>query len=186
MKQTGYMQRLRRSVMRVFLGGTAGLFLTASAPAPVPFSATDLSVLGITLHFMSPAPAKSLRVAVVYNPSVSGSEDEARQILSGFPADEDVSGFSMTPFLARADTLGTESFGAVISADGAGTDALAQALLTRHVLCVTPHQDQMATGACPLYVASQSAHSKILLNQDAAQKDGLKFAAAFLIMLHSP
>lgn len=125
-----------------------------------------------------------MRIAVVFNPLVAGSQDEAAQIVREFPTDFTVSGIPMHPFSISLDQIGQATFGAVISAAGAGTGALRQALSRQHAICVTNHPEQVSAGYCQIYITSQPSVD-IRLNQSASDAANVHFATAFRLMVRA-
>ncbi|MBB3881747.1 hypothetical protein [Acetobacter oeni] len=174
---------MRRCVVAISAVGC--VFCTAPAEADPPsFNSKDLAILGQTLHFIDPPPGGTVRIAVVYNSAIAGSQEEAKGIVEEFPSDATVSGFSLKPFAVNLDQIETAAFNAVISTDGTGTAQLKQALNTHHAACVTNHLEQVAAGFCQIYMTSQPSVD-IRLNQSASDAADVHFATAFRIMVRT-
>lgn len=148
------------------------------------FDSKDVTILGEALHFIVPPPKGEITVAVVYNPAVTGSEQEAQQISKAFSDTSQNVGITMHAFAVRLDDLNHNAFAAVVSADGAGTPILKNALTSHHAVCVTGHLDQVESGSCQIYLTSRPTVD-IRLNQDATDAADVHFATAFRIMVRT-
>lgn len=164
-------------------GLSYGFFITMPACAEA-FDSKDVTILGEALHFVVPPPKGEISVAVVYNPAVSGSEQEAMQISKAFSDSSQNIDIIMHAFAVRLDDLNHNTFVAVVSANGAGTPTLKNALTAHHAVCVTSHLDQVENGSCQIYLISQPTVD-IRLNQDASDAADVHFATAFRIMVRT-
>ncbi|OUJ14164.1 hypothetical protein [Acetobacter sp. DsW_063] len=154
------------------------------AAAAEPLNAKDIMIVGQALHFVEPPLQGAIRVAVVYNQATPGSEREANQIVDQFDGELTVGSLSMRPVAVSLAQIAQTPFDALISADGAGTATLRQALMQRHVPCVTGHREQVTDGFCQIYLTSQP-NVDIQLNQAASDAASVHFATAFRIMIHT-
>lgn len=160
-----------------------GLFIAMSLRAHA-FDSKDVNILRETLHFIVPPPKGEITVAVVYNPAVTGSVQEAQQISKAFSDTSQGVDIVMHAFPVSLDGLNRSTFAAVVSANGAGTPTLKNALSSHHAVCVTGHLDQVESGSCQIYLTSRPTVD-IRLNQDATDAADVHFATAFRIMVRT-
>ncbi|MFT8896479.1 MAG: hypothetical protein ABF968_05890 [Acetobacter sp.] len=175
---------LRKTAGFVAACGLCCGFFTATPACAEAFDSKDVTILGEALHFVVPPPKGEISVAVVYNPAVTGSEQEAQQISKAFSDTSQNIGVTMHAFAVRLDDLNHNAFVAVVSANGAGTPILRNALTSHHAVCVTGHLDQVENGSCQIYLTSQPTVD-IRLNQDATDAADVHFATAFRIMVRT-
>jgi ABC-type uncharacterized transport system substrate-binding protein len=144
----------------------------------------DLQVAARALSFMERPLSGRVRVGVVYSPQSPRSSNQAQQLRTQLGAGLRVGNIELVPGLvalgdaARADVdlfLLTEHV-------PPGEAALAGVSKARQIPCVTTDVEQVRSGACIMAVRSRPK-VEIIVNRDAANDSGLRFATAFRVMV---
>lgn len=168
------------------VGGLA-LVLTAGVPAPSGQAASlqpqDVQILAKALGFLDPPVLPSALLAIVYTPGDAASYGDAEALAQQIGAGLQTQQGMLHPVLIASTALATRSFGLLIAASGAASEAVIAAARAQRVLCVTGDLAAVHAGTCTMAIRS-GRKVEIFINRDVATRSGLRFATAFRMMVH--
>jgi hypothetical protein len=169
----------RRTGLPILLG----IWLAGTGPATAAsLTGRDLQIIAKALGFLDPAPAGG-RVAVVYEPAVAGSKEDAEAIVLLFGDGLASGGGTVTGRAIDAKSLGGGAgFIAIILAAGAEDNGAGNAG-TRRLLSITAVDRLVQSGRCVMAVHSEP-RVEITVNRAAARAAGIGFTAAFGMLVH--
>lgn len=143
----------------------------------------DLQVAARALSFMEAPMSGRVRVGIVYSPQSPGSVSQARQIASQLAGGMRIGNMDLEPSMVPLTDAGSAEVDLFLLTEhvpAAGT--LAEVSKARRIPCVTKDLDKVEAGDCIMAVRSRPK-VEIIVNRDAANLSGLRFATAFRVMV---
>jgi hypothetical protein len=142
----------------------------------------ELQILGKALNFLQPPLTGEPVVAIVYAPDDPKSRLDAED-LAGQLNKVRLGGVAVVARIVASQSLATEAFQLVITADGADGKPVIAAAQANHALCVTANVAAVRDGQCTMAIRSLGK-VEIFVNREAAAESGIGFATAFRMMVH--
>ncbi len=143
----------------------------------------DVQILAKAIGFLEPSPSGPQTVAIVYDPAVPGSKQDADAIAGFFGAGLKAGAAMLNPKPTELSGLKAGGFVAVIIATGVKPDQVLSATRALHVACITGDSTAIQAGQCVMSVKSDPK-VEILISHAAATASGVGFGSAFLMMAH--
>jgi ABC-type uncharacterized transport system substrate-binding protein len=164
--------------------GWLAAFAFAALPAQGDVSLTDLQVAARALTFMENPPSGRVRVGIVYSPRSPRSQAQAEALRVQLGQGMIVGNIDLRPVLVAIDRAATAEVDLFLLTEHMPPTegGLAAVSRTRQIPCVTTDVEQVEKGACVVAVRSQPK-VQIIVNRNAANDSGVRFATAFRVMV---
>jgi len=171
------------------MGRTRGLFIFAAAMLGAAMntmaavSESDLQIAARALSFMTNAPAGTVRVGIVFNPSNPQSATDAAQLEQLMAGGLRVGNVSLQPIQVPIDQVGSAQVGLFFLTEGTvAPGRLSEIASAKKVPCITVDLAQVRNGACAIGIHS-GPRVEILVNRAAAESSGVSFSTAFRMLI---
>ena len=170
-------RRLKSSLMALALA-------FAAIPAAAEVTQTDMLVAGRAIGFIDNLPRGDVRVAIVYDPDVAQSSQQASEINGLMGDGMRIGSRTLRPVLLPVGQVGSAGAGLYFLTEGVGAKAgaVARASRQRKIPCITFDLSQVRNGNCAMGVQSQP-RIEVFVNHAAADASGIVLAAVFRIMI---
>ncbi|MFN3228288.1 MAG: hypothetical protein ACK41P_00370 [Asticcacaulis sp.] len=169
---------LRKLALLAVCSGLA--FVPAHANAD---GAREIQVAGRTLTFLEGGPSGRVVFAVVFDPSKPASVAEKDQIMGALGSGMAAGGATVVGKAVEAgDVAGTSGVGAFYLTRGVNFASAGAAAKSKKVLVISSDMACVKSGACVMGV-SASPKVEIVVNSASAAAVGVKFKAAFKMMI---
>jgi len=154
------------------------------APAAADVTPTDMLVAGRAIGFIDNLPRGDVRVAIVYDPDVAQSAQEASEINTLMGDGMRIGSRTLRPTLLPVGQASSNGAGLFFLTSGVGAEAgaVAHASRARKVPCITFDLSQVRNGNCAMGVQSQP-RIEVFVNRAAADASGIVLATVFRIMI---
>lgn len=173
--------------MRMGMGRWLGMLALGVLAAPgvaADISPLDLQIVARALSFMERPLSGRVRVGVVYSPRSPRSASQAEQLRTQLGAGMKVGNLELVPVMVPlddAETAGVDIF-LLTEHVPAGEMSLAGISKARQIMCVTTDIEKVRSGGCIMAIRSKPK-VEIIVNRNAANNSGLRFATAFRVMV---
>jgi hypothetical protein len=158
----------------------------ASQPgAAADVTSKDIQVLGRSLGFIDNLPAGDLKLAIVFDPSIPQSAQEADAVKKAVGDGLKAGAHVFTPLMVPIESLsGTGPVGAVFLTSGLGAVAakVASVAKDRKIACGTIDIAQVQNGQCMLGIKTDPK-VEIIVSKAVAEASGITFDPAFKMLI---
>jgi hypothetical protein len=153
-------------------------------PSAAEVSDTTLLIAARALSFLQHPLQGEVIVGIVYQPGITQSALEARQLDAMMQAGFRAGTLVLRSRLIKLDELAGSNVGLYfLTSDlGPAAAALSQVHRTRHIPCITTDIAQVRDGYCAMGLRALP-RVEILVNRAAAAASGMTFSQAFLVMI---
>ena len=179
---------MRRKVFQILVIGLAVALFAGPARAQV--TQTSLLVAGRTIGFIENLKPGEVQVAIVYDPGVAQSAQQADELRTMMGSGLRIGNFVLKPVMTPVAKLASGGAGGdrrnslyfLTEGVGAAAANVGRASRARKVACITFDLEQVRNGTCALGVRSQPK-IEVYVNRAAAQASGTELAAVFRMMI---
>ena len=179
---------MRRKGFQILAIGLAiALFV---GPARAQVTQTSLLVAGRTIGFIETLKPGVVQVAIVYDPGVAQSAQQADEIRSMMGDGLRIGNLLLKPVMTPIAKIGINGNGGnrrnnlyfLTEGVGAAAANVGRASRAQKIACITFDLEQVRNGTCALGVRSQPK-IEVYVNRAAAQASGMELAAVFRMMI---
>lgn len=160
----------------------AATFIPAAGHAQV--TAKDMQVAGRVLNFTSSPYSGTVKLGIVYDPSVAASTADEQALAGILGSGLAIGSVTLVPVPVPLAQLGTAQVNVFFLTSGLGAAAAAvqKQAAAGKILCITTDLSATQAGYCAVSVQSDPK-VQITVNKAAASATGISFASAFLMMV---
>lgn len=178
------MQTIAMLKRKVIVPIAAVAALLAGDPAWSQVTVNDLQITGRALGFLEKPLTGEVSMGIIYMPDSPQSTREAESVRRMLGNGFKVGNVTLRPVLIPADEIARARVELLFLAPGTGPDtkALAEAIRSKRVPCITTDVSQVRNGTCTVGVRSQPK-VEILVNRSLAANSSTTFSSVFRMMI---